>query len=252
MNPTDGLSASLEDYLEAIYHIIREKQAARVKDIAQRLHVRAASVTGALRSLAEKNLVNYAPYEIVTFTKQGEAAALDVVRRHTALKDFFTKVLLVDEATADSAACQMEHCITRPLVNRLIQFAEFVESCPRAGTRWIRGFGYYCDHQAEKENCERCMRTNLEELLDEKQHTGDTPMQTQTLNKLKPGAKARILRVGAKGATAQRLVEMGMTAGTTIEVIKVAPLGDPFEIKLKGYHLSVRKQDAESIDVEPL
>ena len=125
-----GLSESLEDYLEAIYHIVREKQAARVKDIARRLDVRAASVTGALRSLAEKGLVNYAPYEIVTFTRKGEEAALRVVSRHKVLKDFFINVLLADEAAADQAACHMEHCITEQMLEKIEQISAFIADCP--------------------------------------------------------------------------------------------------------------------------
>ena len=62
------LSASLEDYIEAIYHIISEKEVARGKDIASRLKVSGASVTEALRALSKKGLINYAPYEVITMT----------------------------------------------------------------------------------------------------------------------------------------------------------------------------------------
>jgi DtxR family Mn-dependent transcriptional regulator len=61
MSPVDELSASMEDYLEAIYHIVTAKQAARAKDIAKRLDVNNSSVTGALRTLSEKGYINYAP-----------------------------------------------------------------------------------------------------------------------------------------------------------------------------------------------
>jgi len=71
---TDTLTASLEDYLEAIFQIIAEKQAVRPKDIARRLKVSNASVTGALRSLAEKKLINYAPYDVISLTTDGKTA----------------------------------------------------------------------------------------------------------------------------------------------------------------------------------
>ena len=76
------LSSSLEDYLEAIFHIVGEKQAARAKDIAKRLKVNNSSVTGALRSLAEKGMINYAPYDVITLTTKGQKLAEDVVRRY--------------------------------------------------------------------------------------------------------------------------------------------------------------------------
>jgi DtxR family Mn-dependent transcriptional regulator len=96
MDRIEVLSSNMEDYLEAIFHISQEKQAARAKDIADRVMVNKSSVTGALRSLSEKGLVNYAPYDIITLTAKGKRLAEEIVRRHAALKDFFIKVLLID------------------------------------------------------------------------------------------------------------------------------------------------------------
>lgn len=250
MNSEYSLSASLEDYLEAIYHIINEKQAARVKDITRRLKVKASSVTGALRTLSEKNLVNYAPYEIITLTPAGRAYALDVVKRHEALRDFFIKVLSIDYQEADSAACEMEHCITRHILERFIDFVDFVENCPRAGNKWIRGFGYYCDHDDAMENCEKCMIENLEQLkIKQKNISGERKMKLP-FKALKKGDRAKIVEIKSQSPAIKRLMEMGMTIGTVVEVEKIAPLGDPIDIKLKGYHLSIRKNEAEGIYVE--
>ena len=63
------LSASLEDYLEAIFHIVRKKRAARPKDISRYLDVGNSSVTGALKALKARRLVNYAPYDVVNLTE---------------------------------------------------------------------------------------------------------------------------------------------------------------------------------------
>ena len=73
------LSKSLEDYLEVIYHIVVVEQAAKAKDIAQKMQVKASSVTGALRQLAERDLVNYSPYDQITLTRKGMEVAQDVV-----------------------------------------------------------------------------------------------------------------------------------------------------------------------------
>jgi DtxR family Mn-dependent transcriptional regulator len=125
-----ALSESQEDYLEAIFHIITEKHAARVKDIAERLGVNPASVTGALGVLSEKGLVNYAPYEAITLTPQGRRISKDVVRRHEVLRYFFSNILSVDHDVADKAACSMEHALSREILNRLTQFLDFVEHNP--------------------------------------------------------------------------------------------------------------------------
>ncbi len=86
MATTETLSASLEDYLEAIFHIIKQKQAVRAKDISRRLTVSSSSVTGALHSMAERGLINYAPYDVITLTAKGKAVAEDVIRRHEVLQ----------------------------------------------------------------------------------------------------------------------------------------------------------------------
>ncbi|MFZ5806362.1 MAG: metal-dependent transcriptional regulator [Verrucomicrobiota bacterium] len=124
MTVANTISASSEDYLEAIFHIITEKQAAKPNDIAKRLKVSNASVTGALRALATKELIRYAPYEVITLTSKGKVAAKDVVRRHEALKDFFVEVLSVRESLADEAACKMEHAMPRVILEKLVQFSQ--------------------------------------------------------------------------------------------------------------------------------
>jgi DtxR family transcriptional regulator, Mn-dependent transcriptional regulator len=170
MTDTNNLTASLEDYLESIFHIVEEKQVARPKDIAEQMKVSNASVTGALHALSEKKLINYTPYNYITLTKAGKIAASDVIRRHEVLHDFFVNVLAVDEKEADEAACQMEHAITRPLLERFIQFAEFVKTCPRGGEKWIAGFAVKCEQEKTQENCEDCILSCLEQVR--KQNAG--------------------------------------------------------------------------------
>ena len=72
-----------------------------------------------------------------------------------------------------------------------------------------------------------------------------------TLDQLHPGQAGRIVRVGAVGLIKRRIVDMGVVRGTAIRVIKIAPLGDPIEVKIKGYNLSLRKEEAREITVEP-
>jgi Mn-dependent transcriptional regulator len=93
MNEQTQLSASQEDYLEAVYHIASEKKVARAKDIAKRLDVRASSVTNALRVLSSLGLINYAPYDLITLTDAGLTAAREIVGRHEALANFLVIVL---------------------------------------------------------------------------------------------------------------------------------------------------------------
>ena len=75
-------------------------------------------------------------------------------------------------------------------------------------------------------------------------------MSIRTLNQLKPGERATIVKVGGEGAVRRRILEMGVVSGAKIEVVRVAPLGDPVEFLVKGYNLSLRKSEAENVQVE--
>jgi DtxR family Mn-dependent transcriptional regulator len=151
------LSASLEDYIEAIYHIIEEKLVARSKEIAARLDVSRASVTEALRALSKKDLINYAPYEAITLTAQGKVVAEDVIFRHDALKHFFIEVLAIDDQIAEEGACKIEHCAPPEIISRMISFTEFMQICPRGGDDMIKGFADYCKRGKQDDNCENCI-----------------------------------------------------------------------------------------------
>ena len=72
----------------------------------------------------------------------------------------------------------------------------------------------------------------------------------KTLKEIKVGQSAKIVRVHGEGAVRRRIMDMGLTRGTDIYVRKVAPLGDPMELNIRGYELSLRRDDAEMIEVE--
>jgi Fe2+ transport system protein FeoA len=68
-----------------------------------------------------------------------------------------------------------------------------------------------------------------------------------TLDQLRPGESGRVARVDAAPALVQRLAEMGLLEGTAVKLVRAAPLGDPLEIELHGYFLSIRKADAHGV-----
>lgn len=74
--------------------------------------------------------------------------------------------------------------------------------------------------------------------------------EMKTLRDVKIGEKAVVKKLHGEGATKRRIMDMGLTKGTEVAVRKVAPLGDPIEITVRGYELSIRKADAEMIEVE--
>ena len=72
----------------------------------------------------------------------------------------------------------------------------------------------------------------------------------KTLREVKRGETATVVKLHGEGATKRRIMDMGLTKGTEVYIRKVAPLGDPVEITIRGYELSIRKADAELIEVE--
>ncbi|OEU67576.1 MAG: DtxR family transcriptional regulator [Desulfobacterales bacterium PC51MH44] len=154
------LSESLEDYLEVILELEQTNKVARAKDIAEILGVQRGSVTGALKSLAEKGLINYAPYSFITLTTKGNKIAKEIAWRHNVLKDFLFKVLQIDEEKAESIACRMEHAIDKATIDRLVCFIDYLYKCPRTGEDWIKSFVNYCaSGDRDQEKCDQCIDT---------------------------------------------------------------------------------------------
>ncbi|MCI5824989.1 MAG: metal-dependent transcriptional regulator [Candidatus Gastranaerophilales bacterium] len=122
------ISASLEDYLEAIYLIIEEKQAVKAVEVARFLNVGRSSVTEALKSLASKGLVNYGRYDVLTLTKDGEKIAKKVIKKHKILYNFFKNILNLNDEEANQNACQIEHIISEDAFNRFTKYIEFNET----------------------------------------------------------------------------------------------------------------------------
>ena len=140
----NDLSASLEDYLEAIFNLTGESNVARSKDIAQLLNVSKSSVTGALRILKKKGLINYKPYNYATLTDTGNAAAAVIVRKHNILKSFFVKVLGVEADIAHKAACKAEHILGPEVIARLLCFIEFITQNGKSGLNLADEFQKFC------------------------------------------------------------------------------------------------------------
>ena len=155
----EGLSASLEDYLEVIYHLEKANRVARAKDIADQMNVQRASVTGALKSLASRGLVNYSPYSYITLTSEGRRIAKEIVHRHDTLRDFFLTALQMEPGQAEANACRIEHAIDPSATERLVAFLDFIKNCPRAGQDWLDAFSRYCSDDVDPTQCEECFRT---------------------------------------------------------------------------------------------
>lgn len=239
MAEDDQLSRSMEDYLEAIYNLKVKTQFARVNEIAREMNVRMPSVTGALRSLAAKGLVKHQPYHSVELTQSGLDRARSVAHRHSAVKEFLTNILGLSEDDAEAEACGLEHGIRTDTLNKLLKFVEFVRAHGDDQSFRLSDFHNYLADGADPDGHIPSDTCNLPSTI-----------RATKLSELCPGMKGRIAFVSGQGATRKRLLEMGMTSDTQFDVVRTAPMGDPIEIKIRGYNLSLRKSEAEHVEVE--
>lgn len=207
------LSKSTEDYLETIYNLLNHDDEATVKSIANYLSVSLPAVTSALKSLHDKGYVIYKSYEPVKLTKDGEKIAKDMIKRHIVLRDFLHDVLKLDEFSANEEACVIEHAMSKNTIKKLSILMDKIKN-----------------------------DVHFQDLLEEEKeiHLCDQ----------KPGFKGKILKIDGDIQIKRRITEMGLTPGTVIEVIRKAPLGDPIEIRTRGFLLSLRHNEAHNILIE--
>lgn len=121
------LTQSQEDYLETIYIETQKNGCAKVTEIAKILDVKKASVTGALSSLKEKGLINYAPYSPITLTKEGIKTAEKILLRHEVMTNFFKNILHLSQEEAAQNACRMEHIMSEEMFKRIHTFSHFIQ-----------------------------------------------------------------------------------------------------------------------------
>jgi len=147
----ENLSSSLEDYLESIYNLAGDSNITRSRDIADDLGVSRASVTGALRALKEKNLVNYQPYNYISLTDSGKITAAEIANKHEILKSFFIEILDVNKETAQQAACKAEHALGPDIITKLLSFVEFVGKRNKNGQNMVQEFKLFCEEKKKAE-----------------------------------------------------------------------------------------------------
>lgn len=244
-----AVSPVMEDYLEVIWRLQRTRQVIRVKDIAAAMSVRMPSVTAALRTLANEGLVTHGRYAHVELTDAGRELAQQVSRRHVTLAGFLRDILQVDPGRADSEACELEHALTPETLHRLTGLLEFVRQCPRSSGDWLDHMRGRWEDRDCGHGCDQCIAQIQVPSKPPFRHChghGGFPLSEQA-----PGFRGTIVRVAGRGPIRRRLLEMGVTAGTEVEFERVAPLGDPLEVKLRDYHLSLRRDEARNVFVVP-
>ncbi len=241
MEEHQNISAVLQDHLEAIYNLSKINKVARVKDLADILNITKSSVSHNLKNLEEMGYINHDKYSFATLTSKGFVEAEKIVQRHRILSNFFYQILKLDQKSAEHISCALEHVIENKVIERIIEFLEYISNLPPDVKEYISNFKKNSQN-AESSKCkfEEQDRFNLY-----------TKVYT-TLMDVKPNTDAEIIRIKGKGEFQKRLADLGLVKGKRIKVERVAPLGDPIYIMADKTRLSIRRDDAYCVEVKIL
>lgn len=240
------LSSAMEDYLEAIYHLEQQHRIARVRDIAERLNVRMSSVTSALRTLSSHGLLKYDPHQFISLTDKGVRQARNIVRKHRVLKRFLVRFLKIADPTAEDNACRIEHHLDPQVIDRLVSFLEFVETCPVDQTRWVYGLAEGCD------DCHICLETAKRRLEKRVQAQEAAIADGMTLAEALPGSRVIIERIRGETVRSELPDAEGIEAGSIVEVENSDAKLGRLSVNIKGYRLTLDHDDASRIFVKPI
>jgi DtxR family transcriptional regulator, Mn-dependent transcriptional regulator len=202
--PTGSYTGSVEDYLKAIYELECRGQGATAttSDIAHRLNIAPASVTGMVRRLSEQHLLEYERYRGVRLTKAGQQVALRTIRHHRVIETFLTRVLGYRWDEVHGEAERLEHAASDTLIDRMAAALKEPRFDPHGAPIPTR-----------------------EGTLHEPRYA--------SISELAPGERARVVRVsGEDPARLRYLAELGLVPGALVLVGDRAPFDGPITVRV--------------------
>lgn len=214
-------SSAVEDYLKTIYHLSRDEAAAATSSIAERLNVAAGSVTGMLKRLSERGLVEHVPYYGARLTAEGEDEAVRLIRRHRVLELFLVQVLGYTWDCVHEEAERLEHTATDELIDRMATVLGEPDSDPHGAP--IPGSG---------------------EAFVERTYPA--------LSELAVGRPAVLRRVPDEDPEALRyLASLRLKPGARVEVVERAPFNGPVRLRVDGEEQMIGAELSRTLQVEP-
>jgi DtxR family Mn-dependent transcriptional regulator len=233
------MQKSTQDYLKTVYSLSKTSEIVSNTDISQKLKVSPASVTEMLKKLAEEKYIKYSPYQGSTLTEKGLKEAQKITRKHRLLESFLSNVLRIGNDKVHKEACQMEHALSDEAEESLCRFLNHPDKCPDDG-KTIPA----CDLSFS--NCEECMQLHKKGI----EHVGKRSKHLVSIRELKNGSFGKISFIRGEHKVLQRLLDMGLTPGTKIQIIKIAPMDGPVEIAVRGSKLALGQDIACNLFVE--
>jgi DtxR family Mn-dependent transcriptional regulator len=218
------LTRSEENYLEAILVLEQSGSLVRVKDVADAMGVRMASVTNILKKLDSRGMVRYERYGNVYLTDLGRTHAQRVMNRHHLLEVFFHEVLGVDKAVAAEDACRVEHALSTQTVERLLS---------------------YLESEGHIGSVQRNIVQRSESAL---RGTDERKESSLRLTDLAPGQTSVVEGVYASSDETDHLRSLGFSEGATVERVGSSS-SDIVSVRIDGLSLALSRSEASKIAV---
>lgn len=240
------VTGSLEDYLETIFRIQGASSVARVRDIADEMNVSPASVTPAMKRLAQLDLIRYSKRNYIELTEKGLRVARRTMTRHNLLSRFLFDILGADRDQAEDDACAMEHHLSDSSVERLAAFFEFLAACPELRVMLDEGFGNCLEGMDTPES--RCSKAVCPLMKNDP--VPDAP-DLASLPALDPGDRRKVARITGSGDIRRKLIDLGFIQGAPVTLKRPGGEGFPCVVRLDGYDLELPLETARCVLVHP-
>ncbi len=221
MSNTQEISATVEEYLEAIYRLEEKKGSAKTGDLAKELNVTLGTITNTIESMEKQNLIIHKPYKGVKLTKKGRKLALDVVRRHRLSERLLTDILRLEWSKAHDAACKLEHAIAdKDIIQPLEEALGKPKTCPHGNP----------------------IPSESGKVVEEK---------SKLLTKLDLGEEGTIVKVtDERPELLQYLSTLGLVPGAGVQIEEKAPFNGPIMVKVMGASYALGQNVASVIWVK--
>jgi DtxR family Mn-dependent transcriptional regulator len=221
MSSTREISATVEEYLEAIYRLEEKKGSAKTGDLAKELNVTLGTITNTIENMEKQNLVIHKPYKGVKLTKKGRKLALDVVRRHRLSERLLTDILRLEWSKAHDAACKLEHAIAdEDILKPLEEALGKPKTCPHGNP----------------------IPTESGKVVEEK---------SELLTSLNLGEECTIVKItDERQDLLQYLATLGLVPGANVQIEEKAPFNGPIMVKVMGASYALGRNVASVIWVK--
>ncbi len=236
--PEKSISENVEEYLEILYKLSPNGEVVTTSQISEKLNIAPASVTQMLKKLSENGYVHYSPYKGAVLTREGLKLAKKITRKHRLLERFLCDVLKIKRDKIHDQACEMEHSLSDDAERALCQLLEHPDKCP--GEREIPE----CDLKFT--SCEECFKRKEDDI----EEVGKRNQNLISILDLQEENSAKVSFIRGDYNIIRRLLDMGITIGAIIKVIKIAPMGGPVELAVRGSKLAIGHDIASNVFVE--